>query len=181
VSTGANYAVQKIAQCLNAGVKIREDAFFDERPEGRSTAEELFEATLLKCKNEAEEKKCRFIGNIFANAVFMADVAPSTVTYLLQRAEQLTYRQICLLALVARAEEIGGKRSWGCVMSDARGHSDQALIAEVRGLGGLVHATGNTEEPPFLESIGRMLYTAMSLDEVPREDLEDVAATFFCG
>jgi hypothetical protein len=181
VSAGANYAAQKIAERLDAGAKIREDAFFAERPDGRSTAEELFEATLLKCKNEAEEKKCRFIGNIFANAVFMEDVAPSTVTYLLQRAEQLTYRQVCLLALVARAEEIGCRRPWGRVMSKAREHPDHALIAEVQGLGGLVHAIGNTEEPPFLEPLGYTLYTAMSLDEVPREELADVAATFFRG
>lgn len=181
VSAGANYAIQKIAERRDAGAKIREDAFFKERPDGRSTAEELFEATLLKCKNEAEEKKCRFIGNIFAYAVFMQDVAPSTVTYLLQRAEQLTYRQVCLLALVARAEEIGCKRPWGYMMSEAREYPDQALMAEVQGLGGLVHAIGNTAEPPFLEPLGRTLYAAMSLDEVPREDLEDVAATLFRG
>lgn len=53
----------------------------------------------MKVKNEHEEKKARYIGNIFANTAFDIKVSPSEANYLLKLVDGFTYKQLCLLAL----------------------------------------------------------------------------------
>ena len=71
----------------------------------RSPAEELFEGVLLKCKSEHEEKKARYIGNVFANAVF-SNESPGHVNLILGIVDRMTYRQLCLTALIGRRNEV---------------------------------------------------------------------------
>lgn len=109
VGTAAYFAVEKIKARLESGEKPREDGFFDEREQdSRSYANEIFEGTLLKSKNEHEEKKINFIANIFANTTFHSEVSSSEANHILQVAENMTYRQMCLLALFERKGDLEG-------------------------------------------------------------------------
>ncbi len=109
IGTSAYFAVTKIQARLNSGETPRKDGFFNrENQYSRSDADELFEGTLLKSKNEHEEKKIRFIANIFSNITFHLEISSSEANHVLQVAENMTYRQMCLLALFERKAEIDG-------------------------------------------------------------------------
>jgi hypothetical protein len=111
IGTSAYFAVTKIQARLDSGEKPREDGFFSrENQYARSDADEIFEGTLLKSKNEHQEKKIRFIANIFSNTTFHSEINSSEANHILQVAENMTYRQMCLLALFERKAEINDIR-----------------------------------------------------------------------
>ncbi|MBB6218891.1 hypothetical protein HNQ80_005066 [Anaerosolibacter carboniphilus] len=101
VGTAASYAIIKIIMHLNEGKEPRSDFFLGD-PTERSAADEIFEGVLLKCKNEHEEKKIRYISNIFSNAAFVDDITLGEANFRLNIAEGMTYRQFCILNLFER-------------------------------------------------------------------------------
>jgi len=94
------FAAERIQAKLEGGEKIREDGFFSS-PGGdaRASSEEILEAVLLVAQREYQEKKLRFHANLLANLVFDSSVAPEQAHVLIKLGEDLTYRQLCLLAL----------------------------------------------------------------------------------
>lgn len=79
------------------GEEVRADGFFDAGPGGRRDADEVAESVLLKCQREPEEKKIPYMGHFFANVAYSPDVSALMAHQLAKHAEQLTYRQFCLL------------------------------------------------------------------------------------
>ena len=60
----------KMIQNLSESKTIRQDSFFsEEKINERSAAEEIFEGVLFVVEREYEEKKVKFVGNLFANIV----------------------------------------------------------------------------------------------------------------
>ena len=106
VGAAAAFALAAIRERLENGEKPREDGFFSEETKGRSSAEEIFEGVLQKSKNEHQEKKIKLLGNFFANVAFSPDVSVSEANHLLRIAESLTYRQMCLLAMLLAMPEM---------------------------------------------------------------------------
>jgi len=96
-----SFAVVKIQSRLGAGELPRTDGFFERDESGRSDSDSIYEGVLLKAKNEIEEKKLRFMGNLIASIAFNPDISPTVAHFYLTRAEALSYRQLCFLALVA--------------------------------------------------------------------------------
>lgn len=78
-----------------AGRRIRTNDFFVER-DGRSSAEEVIERTLLAAKGEAEERKIELLGRILAAICVDASVGRAQANNLLRVAESMTYRQFFL-------------------------------------------------------------------------------------
>lgn len=100
VGNTAKYCIEKIRQRLQKGDSLRDDDFFFANNENyRSSAEEVFEGVLLKCKNEHEERKAKFISNIFVNISFSSEFNAEEANHLLKVAESLTFRQFCLIQL----------------------------------------------------------------------------------
>ncbi|WP_426669457.1 hypothetical protein ACPPVU_24985 [Mucilaginibacter sp. McL0603] len=56
VAASTAYILTDVKEKLDRGYHVRTDSFFD-ATNGRSTAEELFEGILLKCKDQYQEKK----------------------------------------------------------------------------------------------------------------------------
>ena len=109
IGAAVSFAIDKIRIRLRAGETPRNDGFFQEREyDSRSDAEEILEGALLKSKNEHEEKKIQIIANIFANVAFSSDISTREANHILQVAEGMTYRKMCLLALFERKAEIKG-------------------------------------------------------------------------
>ena len=109
VGTAAYFAIERISKRLESGERLRSDEFFKEREvNSRSDADEIFEGALLKSKNEHEEKKIKFIANIFSTTAFHSEISSSEANHILQVAESMTYRQMCLLSLFERKAEIEG-------------------------------------------------------------------------
>ncbi len=96
----ASYTIFGVQKKLDEGLTPRQDGFFDSTDTKRSKAEELFEGILLKCKNEFEEKKIAYISNIYQNVAFDNTINPFNANQILYAAQQMTYRQISILALI---------------------------------------------------------------------------------
>lgn len=182
VGAGLAFAYDKIAQYLEEGRRPRADGFFDRDASGRSASDEILEGVLFKCKNEHEEKKMRFLGNIYANVAFMPDVSPAGANWLLQKAQELTYRQMCMISLIKRKGVKGA--SWGS--SDG----DPAFEVEYKAIESMLmrdsspeairlyEETGEGQTIVSLSRIGEFCYTVMGLEEIPGDDLRQLAPRF---
>lgn len=101
VGTSAEYIISNINEKLDEGREIN-DIIFQKRDGLHSDAEELFEGILLKSKNEYQEKKLKYISNIFVNAVFDKTLSIDNINQILNITNQLTYRQICIISLIGK-------------------------------------------------------------------------------
>lgn len=104
VETVYTLAKEFIAENLNNNKKLREDDFFDEKINGRSSAEEILEGTLQVAQREYEERKLKCLAKLYANIAFSTDITAPTASYLIKLAEKMTYRQIIILHCVAIAK-----------------------------------------------------------------------------
>ena len=106
VGATAAFALESIKGRLDAGALPRDDGFFNESSSGQTDAEQILEGVLLKAKNEHQEKKVRLLGEFFANLAFAPDVSTGEANHILRLIETLSYRQICFIALLEKAELI---------------------------------------------------------------------------
>ena len=93
------YAAAEIKRRLEEGDVLRNDGFFDEKQVERSRADEVLESVLLKAQREPEEKKIPYMGYLFSSIVFNPEIDLPYAHQLIKLAEQLTYRQLCILKL----------------------------------------------------------------------------------
>ena len=100
-------ASEGIRQRLESGETLREDGFFDEKQSGRSDAEEVAEHVLLKAQREPEEKKIEYMGYLLESIPFEPQISVHMAHQLTKAAEQLTYRQLCILKLCAVKDSFG--------------------------------------------------------------------------
>jgi len=94
-------AAAEIDAGMKAGVALRTDGFFDCKLGERSGAEEVAEDVLLKSQREPEERKLPYMAHLLAAVSFDTNVSPEFAHQLTKIAEQLTYRQLCILSLAA--------------------------------------------------------------------------------
>jgi len=109
---GATYtlALEKIAESLQNGENIRQDDFFNGQNQERSYSETILEGTLLKARNEYEEKKIKFYSNFLANMCLDDTISFEKGNTLLRILEQLSYRQVAILAYFAGIESLSTDR-----------------------------------------------------------------------
>lgn len=88
------YAVEKIQENLKSK-NIRNDNFFENDPNNRSSAEELFEATLIAAQRDPEESKLKYYGNLLGNIPFFQQVNRSQANHLIKTAQDLSWSQLC--------------------------------------------------------------------------------------
>lgn len=97
IDTVFTAACEKITDKLNEGIQLRQDEFFAETSDNRSSAEEIFEGTLFAAQRESEEKKIKYYAKLYANIAFNETISRPIANQLIKIAEQLTYRQIVIL------------------------------------------------------------------------------------
>ena len=90
--SAAGLTILGVQEKIDNGLILRQDGFFNFDEINRSKAEELFEGILLKCKNEFEEKKIKYISNIYKNVTFDNSINPDNANQVLNLAQQLSYR-----------------------------------------------------------------------------------------
>ena len=105
VGTVLGYAIDEIDRRFQAGESVRADDFFDVKLADRSDAEEVAESVILKVQREPEEKKIPYMGYLFSSVAFDAEVSTQLAHQIAKVAEQLTYRQLCILKLAAAKDE----------------------------------------------------------------------------
>ncbi len=191
IGATATFAITKIKERLDSGDKLRNDGFFKEQEEGRSDAEEIFEGVLLKAKNEHEEKKTRIIGNIFANTAFYSAISVGQANHALRIAEDLTYRAMCILSLIKKKDDLEGiKLGEGDYTQRAKlPYETMSLLQESYELYNNLNLiapkdpnvmqitswAGMSPNVLKLTPIGERYYQVMGLDDIPEEDIREVA------
>ena len=109
IRVGAAFAIAAadIRQRIENGESVRTDGFFDEKQTGRSDAEEVAESVLLKAQREPEEKKIQYMGYLLSSISFNPHISVHMAHQLVKIAEQLTYRQLCILKLTVVKDKFG--------------------------------------------------------------------------
>jgi hypothetical protein len=100
----AIYAAKAYSERIARGDALRDDDWFDERPHGRSIAAGICEGTLLIAQREHEERKIEFLGYLLANMSFESAIDEFLANWLLRTAEDLTWSQLVLLAMIRRKD-----------------------------------------------------------------------------
>ena len=178
-------AASRIAERIQRGERVRDDGFFaDIGEDSRSDAVEVWESILTKGQREPEEAKLPYIANLLANIAFDSSVGPHLAHQIAKAGEALTYRQLCLMTLVAMKEQFSLRDG----SYRGQGEFDRGLyelLFEFNDLytrgyvnfGGPV-AFGPTDVNPgnaVLQGIGADIHNLMELRTIPHEDLEPVA------
>ena len=173
-------ASKEIHKRSERGDSFREDGFFDEKVTGRKDAEEVIENVLLKCQRDPEEKKIKYMANLLSNICFDSKISADTAHRIIKVAEQLTYRQLCILKICAIKDSLGLRGD------DYRGQGrfsknlypilyecyDLSLSGYIN-LGGEV-AFGPTDIKPSqmnIQGLGGDIFNLMGLGGIPEEDL----------
>ena len=189
-------ATARTQQMLALGYEARSDGFFQGAPGNRSVAAELVEGVLISAQREHEEMKIPYLGNLLANIAFHDWISRGEANLLLRLADRLSYRQLCLLALFGRKAEFPNLRD-GTFVKELREveKSEREELVELIGLLveaeelfdlGMVtqerrvifaHGEGLNPANAMLFRYGAALYDLMELRDVPRDELEPLAAT----
>jgi hypothetical protein len=178
-------AAGEIRQRIEQGERVRTDGFFERNRAGRSDAEEFAESVLLKSKREPEEKKIPYMAHLLSSVAFDPEISADMAHQITKAAEQLTYRQLCLMKLAVV------KDGFGLRTADYRGQASfpkglyqilyECLDLYHRGFvnfGGEV-AFGPTDVAPgkmTLQGLGVDIFSLMKLALIPNEGLAPVAA-----
>lgn len=166
-------ALASFGVCRTASSRTVHERLFLSSSDHWSAAEEVSEAVLLKAKNDPEERKAH--GLMLANIAFTPGLMSGTPI------SPPAGRSSCSIVSWFRshsctATHIGARVSVGS-LSRTLGASTRAFPAHatLRDLADLVHATGNTEQPPFLEPFGQLVYDTMGLEEINVEEIVSAA------
>lgn len=168
---------------VERGERLREDDFFDPKHNGRSDAEEIAESVLLRCQREAEERKIPYMAFLIGNISFDGQISSGLAHQLVRAAEDLTYRQLCVLKIAAlhnnyslREADYRGQESFQKslyeVLYECVDLYNRSLIA----FGGSV-AFGPTDVKPSnmsIQGIGADLFNQMGLATIPQADLDPI-------
>ena len=177
-------AAAEIDQRIKNGESVRSDDFFDRKSSGRSDAEEVAESVLLKSQREPEERKIPYMGHLLSSVAFDAQISAQMAHQIMKAAEELTYRQLCVLKLAVM------RQGFDLRDGDYRGHDSvskqlyqvlyECLDLYHRGLinfGGKV-AFGPTDIAPgkmIVQGLGADIFNLMKLATIPDEDLIPIA------
>ena len=173
----------EIHQRLEKGESLRNDGFFDKKPTGRSEAEEVAEAILLKCQREPQEKKIPYMGYLKAGIAF-ENISADMGHQLIKSAEELTYRQYCILKLAVVKNEFGlrdgdyrGQETFTKGIYEVLYECLDLYHRAYINFGGEV-AFGPTDIKPgsmTVQGIGTDLFNLMKLSFIPDEDIIPIA------
>ena len=176
-------AALEIHQRLEKGESLRGDGFLDEKPIDRSDIEDVAEGVLLKCQREPQEKKIEYMGYLFASFHFNA-INSDMAHQLIKAAEELTYRQLCILKLAVVRDKYGLRnqnyrsqvkfpKELYSVLYECKDLHDREYINFDAEIG-----SGLTNTIPgsmTLQAIGNDLFNLMKLSSIPDEDIIPIA------
>ncbi len=180
------YAKQTIEQRIVEGKTPNDEFFRDKNNDGRADAQEIWEGILLHAQQEYEERKIPYYANLMANIAFESDFDKARANFLLKLANNLSYRQLCLIAIFAGTEIKANLRT-----TDYRGVGNTitqhlaSILHEIMEMHnyGIVNIPNDTllgvtdVNPSQMKVQGAAveLGRLMELNKIPAKDLQQVA------
>lgn len=183
VGAAVAIAAEHIQARTARGETPRQDDFFEQKQNHRSDAEEVAESVLLRCQREAEERKVRLMAFLIGNIAFKVEINVGLAHQLVRTAEDLTYRQLCILKIAAMTDREalrkGGYREQRSFDKPLYGVLYECYDLYSRGLinfGGSA-ALGITDVEPasmVVQGMGADLFNEMGLATIPQADLDPI-------
>lgn len=197
IGTVFELAKVKIEKNLNNNKRLRADVFFDCELGERAASEEVLEATLFAAQRECEEKKLKYIANLYANINFEIPekwemkIDSQEANKLLKIVAELSYREIAILSVVGAYQN-------GRLMKPPRRKDifhninlqNNYIASEVfdlycRGLiysdEIILYAGAMNPQKLNLNGYGAALYNLMELSTMPEDDIIDDVISFMSG
>jgi hypothetical protein len=181
VTTVIELIARKIEQNVSMGLQIRQDGFFETNVDDRSAADEVLEGVLLVAQREHEERKLPFYSNLLTNIAFRLDVDRYMANALIKQAERMSYRQLCLLSLMAQKDIFLKVPNVGFTFGEWPA-TQISLAADAYDLGqqGLLSMDINGGYTININvfgtlSMGDLLFQLMELGDIDKVDLETLA------
>jgi hypothetical protein len=178
------FAASEINQRIKKGDKIRNDGFFNKNSQHHSYAEEVVESVLLKCQREPEECKIPYMGYLISNISFDEEIKIQMAHQIIKIAEQLTYRQLCIMKLSVIKESFklhdNHYRDQEYFTQELYQLLHECLDLYYRGLinfGGKI-GFGLSDVTPGkmkVQGLGADIYNLMALEKIPIEELISIA------
>lgn len=178
-------AAADLGRRIDEGEELRDDGFFARTGRGRSDAEEVIEGVLLKSQSEPEEKKLPYMATLLSSVAFDKVISAEMAHQIVKAAEDMTYRQLCLLRLSAIKDQLGLRRS------DYRGYGSFSrellqVLYECYDLSrrGFVNFGGDVAFGPSdvkpggmtVQGLGAEAYNLMRLSSIPITEITPVAS-----
>ena len=173
-------AIDKITYRLKKNDIPRQDnEFWMETSIGISDAKALLEGVLLKARDEYEEKKLPYYSNLIAQMAFDPSWSYQRLNAMIRMFEQLSYRQLQLMALAQRKGEIQTPQWDVRFKKSSVSYAYYDLYCEVVHLsklaifqqanGGYMPGIGDKQS---LSPIGKSMAELMELSLIPQEELD---------
>lgn len=185
IGAAIRFTANKIDENLAQGLEIRQDDFFIDKINERSTATEIVEGILLTTQKEYQEKKIKFQSNLLANLAFHSDVDRDQANLLIKFADLLSYRQLCLISIIVNKNkfQIPEQRiiKKGTIKPIVSSLMQELYDTYLKGLTGPVNEgywlkfTDMVPGQTKVHGMGGQLYKLMELGNIDRKDLEQVA------
>lgn len=181
---GFTYATgyHKLKSRLEAGDELREDDFFELNETNRSPAEEILEGVLRSAQTEHQEKKLKYYGNLIANLSFDTSVNENKANLFLKIANNLTYKQLCILQFLIRNGQ--QRLAWNYNfnhLEELQDYSDlEPFVLELERdkLLSAVWGSGNVLRIISIGKLGSKLAELMSLNEIGKDDIDEIESEF---
>ena len=182
IGTTITFVLAEGEERREQGEKIRDDGFFENRGALRSESDEVLEALFRQAAATYEERKLPYLAHLYTSVAYDKSISGQTAIYLLRLADQLTFRQLTILALgdardVARrtggdgyfqpqmdallSEPERGNRKDPTIPAERRSLLDLALLKE-----------GVDQSSDVLTTLGELLVSAMRLNTIPKTEIE---------
>lgn len=197
IGTVYELAKNKIEENLKAGKHLRTDEFMECESQSRPAYEELLESTLFAAQRECEEKKLKYIANLYANINFEIpqrwgmNIDSQAANKLMKIVSELSYREIAILAVIGRYQN-------GSLTKPPRrenifhniNQQKNYIASEVFDLycRGLVYsdeiilyAGAMNPQKLNLNGYGAALFNLMELSTMPEDNVVDDVISFMSG
>lgn len=175
-------AIKKIASRLEKNdIPSGEGEYWTEGSIKVSDAKAILEGVLLKVRDEYEEKKLPYYSNLIAQMAFDHSWSYQRLNAMIRMFEQLSYRQLQLMALALRKGEIETPQWDVKFKRTPESYVYYDLFCEVVNLSNLAlfHQPGTSlkmglGDKHALSPIGKSMAELMELSSMPQEELDDL-------
>lgn len=175
-------AINKIASRLEKNdIPSCKEEFWTEDSNRVSDAKVVLEGILLKARDEYEEKKLPYYSNLIAQMAFDPSWSYQRLNAMIRMFEQLSYRQLQLMALAMQKEEIDTPQWDVKFKRTPNSFAYYDLFCEVVNLSNLAlfHQPGSLlqmglGDKQALSPIGKSMAELMELSTIPQDELKDL-------